>query len=428
MSSASRLFRPPQQNNLASSASKLTSAFFISSRTIHPPTSCAIQFESKAGLHSSPKFFSTSIWSSPAHPQRTLQTNGAFSSASPLTLSQSVRHFSRRAWQAEHEAPHQAARNAWSGRHGWDAEQWCHFHDHWKKGWGGSRHHYHHHHMRKRRTSRFIFRMMLLSTLFVAIPAVVVFDAPKSTLVKVPLTVGAVLGVGMFLTRNLFYVVLPIATVGGAIAFWTFYMPVSSSVKDLEKVLKRDQRDPHASALTLLGPEWRIERARPDEWFRWSFPEAGDAKALDKVDIRMAVFDPSDDDSSVKTKTLEYFDRFTDKKQFQKMQERCRESKKDMVVIDNFNFERRGNHVSIKMEDDGVKIMDQDCSKKYLQLGKIVDRAAKEMESSGHRLGNQVVLVHTNLNDSSWNHWSPYGGLALRIPFDRTWVQDLSDL
>lgn len=86
------------------------------------------------------------------------------------------------------------------------------------------------------------------------------------------------------------------------------------------------------------------------------------------------------------------------------------------------------------MEDDGAKMMDQPWAKKYLALGQIVDRAASEMEAArpGMKLGEQVVLVHKNDkrrggDDSFWRRWSPYGDLSVRIPFDRTWVKDLSD-
>lgn len=300
----------------------------------------------------------------------------------------------------DHEAHHRHVREYWSR---------C-----------GSRHHYHH--MRHGRRP-FIRRMMILSTLFVAIPAVVAFDAPYSTLIMVPLAVGG----GLLLTRSLLFFVLPVAVVGGAAAFWVVSMPAATTVKDLNKILKRNEQGDFVSALNALGPNWTVQAAKSDEWFRWTFPETvnktGDKPvALDKVNIRIGVFDPKDQSES-KVRTFKFLDRIQDSGEFKK----CRNGKK-AKCIENLQVHRDENHIVISMEDNGEKIMEQEWAKKYLELGQIVDRAASELEARqpGKKLGEQVVLVHKN-KDSFWSRFSPYGDLSLRIPFNRTWVHDLSD-
>ena len=108
------------------------------------------------------------------------------------------------------------------------------------------------------------------------------------------------------------------------------------------------------------------------------------------------------------------------------------------MMLESLKIQRDGDHILVHMEEDGAKMMDQIWAKKYLALGQVVDRAASEMEAArpGMKLGEQVVLVHKNNSssngrhhndDSFWRRWSPYGDLSLRIPFDRTWVKDLSE-
>lgn len=270
---------------------------------------------------------------------------------------------------------------------------------------------------------RNIFRMMVLSTLLLAVPAVVVFDAHNSTLVKVPLTVfGA--GVVLMLAGKLVYVALPVLAVGGAAAFWVTTMPAASTVKDLGKILKREEKaGRYTSALSVLGSDWEIQRAQPNEWFRWSFPERGDKKQLDKIDIRMAVFDPNDH-SDRKESAFKFLDKIDDSD--------CKHRKdKHCGMTESLKIRRDGDHIVIQMEEYGENVMEQEVAKKYLALGRIVDKAAKEMEAAhpGLKLGEQVVLVHKNRDhkDSFWGQWSPYGDLSLRIPFNRTWVNDLRD-
>ncbi|KAF9363284.1 hypothetical protein BGX34_004500 [Mortierella sp. NVP85] len=286
--------------------------------------------------------------------------------------------------------------------------------------------------MRRRRPMRAIFRMMILSTLLVAVPAVMIFDAPTNTLVKVPLTVfGA--GVVIMLAGKLVYVALPVLAVGGAVAFWVTTMPAANTVKDLKKILKREEKaGRYTTALSILGSDWEIQRAQPNEWFRWSFPERGDKKQLDKIDIRMAVFDPNDH-SDRKEGALKFLDKFEEMDMGDKRCCKHRQDKHDTncKLMESLKIKRDGDHFVIRMEEDGEKVMEQKFAKKYLALGRIVDRAAKEMEAAqpGLNLGEQVVLVHKNRDhkDSFWGHWSPYGDLSLRIPFNRTWVNDLRD-
>lgn len=287
--------------------------------------------------------------------------------------------------------------------------------------------------------------MMAISTLLVAVPAVLVLDAPSSTLFYVPLTVGGA-GFVLMLTGRLLIFFLPLVAVGGAATFWMMSMPAATTIKDLKKILIRDRKNQYSSypssALKTLGMDWQVQTARSDEWFHWTFPDpklgARGEAPKDKIDIRMAVFDPNDD-SERKAKTMKFLDRFQDedeepsRRAMKKWKKRhCHKgSEDDYAMLESIKVKRQGDHFLIQMEDDGEKIMDQKWAKKYLALGQIVDRAATEMEKAqpGLNLGNHVVLVHNKPSqdeDSFWNRWSPYGHVSLRIPFDRTWVKDLS--
>ncbi|KAG0293689.1 hypothetical protein BGZ98_002083 [Dissophora globulifera] len=359
-------------------------------------------------------------------------------SSSPFLQGQAIRHFSRRAWRDDHEAFRQAARDYWasasrngSAGGGFTAGENLHhhhheLHKHWGRRCGGFRgfhHHHHGHHMRRRRPIRFLFRMATLSALVVAVPAIVFLDAPFNTLGYVPLTVFGT-GAVLMLAGRLLYVFLPVAVIGGATMFWIAAMPAADQMKDLRKIMKRDKEGGRHSttALSTLGSEWEIQKARPDEWFQWTFPERGDAKQLDKINIRMAVFDPNDS-SSKKERSLRKFDKF---------EEKCKKSgKMHHDFPEGLDIRRDGDQIVIKMEENGEKLMEQKMAKKYLALGRIVNKAATEMEAAqpGLKLGEQVVLVHKNKHsDAFWAQWSPFGGLSLRIPFNRTWVDDLSDL
>ncbi|KAG0001216.1 hypothetical protein BGZ79_004936 [Entomortierella chlamydospora] len=350
--------------------------------------------------------------------------------SSPFIQGQAIRGFSKRAWR-DHEAAHQAAREYWHGAHAHAENSGRHIREHWVRcgGFRGFHHHHHHRMMRGRRPVRFLFRMMLLSTVLIAVPAVVVFDAPCKTLAYVPLTVfGA--GAALMLTGRILFIALPVVAVGGAVAFWMTVMPSANTAKDLKKLLKRDAKSSqYSTATSILGSDWEIQKAQPNEWFRWTFPERGDKKQLDKIDVRMTVFDPKDQ-SDLKEKSLEFMDKF---KGFDGKEKRCRKGRfgDDCHIPENLVVKRDGDQFLIQMEDDGEKLMGQKAAKKYLALGRLVDRAAKEMENAhpGLNLGEQVVLVHKNKReDSFWSRWSPYGDLALRIPFNRTWVNDLRDL
>ncbi|KAG0217271.1 hypothetical protein BGX33_011031 [Mortierella sp. NVP41] len=335
-------------------------------------------------------------------------------------------------------------------------------HRHIRDSWHyGCRRGYHHHgsHHRRYRPRRFLFRMMVLSTVLVAVPMVMIFDAPCNTLVYVPLTVGGA-GLALMLTGRLLYIALPIFAIGGAAMFWATTMPAANTIKDLQKILKRDEKSGgrySPTALGALGSDWEVQSARPDEWFRWTFPSTTTtttatsadktiaASSFDKLSVRMAVLDPYDQ-SEHKAKTMKFLDRLQNNDEMSsKLKRHFKEhaAEKDEkchrecgVILESLKVQRDGDHVLVQMEEDGAKMMDQIWAKKYLALGQIVDRAASEMEAArpGMKLGEQVVLVHKKNNrdgrhsdDSFWRRWSPYGDLALRIPFDRTWVKDLSD-
>ncbi|KAF8938547.1 hypothetical protein EDD21DRAFT_372890 [Dissophora ornata] len=355
--------------------------------------------------------------------------------SSPFLQGQAVRgfrDFSRRTWHAEQESAHQAANDWWRGARGDKHDFHKHIHDHWQKHGGMRGYHCHHRHgMRRRRPIRFLFRMAFLSTILVAVPAVVALDAPKSTLAYVPLTVFGT-GAALLLTGRLLYVFLPVAAVGGAAYFWACTMPAATTVKDLKKILKRDENaGRYTTALSILGSEWEVQKARPDEWFRWTFPERGDKKQLDKIDIRMTVFDPKDQ-SNRKERALRKLDLFQamDKRDIAERSLKCHKGKTaEFNLPESLTIKRDGDRVEIKMEEDGEKVMEQKVAKQYLAIGRVVDKAAKEIEAaSGLKLGEQVVLVHKSKNrDAFWSGWAPYGDLELRIPFDRTWVNDLGD-
>jgi hypothetical protein len=286
---------------------------------------------------------------------------------------------------------------------------------------------------------------------------VMIFDAPCKTLVVVPLTVGGA-GLALMLTGRFLYIVLPIFAIGGAAMFWATTMPAANTIKDLQKILQRDEMSSGGrytpTALSALGADWEVQPARPDEWFRWTFPtttisaKSGSkpdaASSLDKLSVRMAILDPHDQ-SERKVKTMKFLDKLQDNKEMScKMRRHFKEHadsdpnshhRECGRMLESLKIQRDGDHILVQMEDDGAKIMDQPWAKKYLTLGQIVDRAASEMEAArpGMKLGEQVVLVHKSDKrrnggeDSFWRRWSLYGDLSLRIPFDRTWVKDLSD-
>ncbi|KAF9575805.1 hypothetical protein EC968_001593 [Mortierella alpina] len=407
----------------------------------HHQEAVAARFKLGGQQPLSSRFFSSSSATS-ARPSLATPASSPFAkphktATSPFVQGQAVRGFSRKAWRAEHEAHFQAAREALHSHTSMMNDHHKHMHDAWRRC--GHRGYHFHHHMRRRRPARFLFRMMVLSTVLVAVPAVMIFDAPSKTLALVPLTVAGV-GGALMLTGRLLYVALPIMAVGGAAVFWCTTMPAANTVKDLKKILERDAKGGryNSTALSALGSNWEIQSAKNDEWFRWTFPEMGDSKSLDKVDIRMAVFDPNDH-SDRKYKAMKFLDKLYDEDDVEGRRRRlkhCKMNKRggddQSCSIEAFDLKREGEHLTVHMEVDGETLMDQKWAKKYLALGQIVDRAAKEIEAAhpGMRLGDQVVLVHKKNtdNDSCWSRWSPYGDLSLRIPFDRTWVNDLSEM
>ncbi|KAF9125137.1 hypothetical protein BGW39_007640 [Mortierella sp. 14UC] len=417
-----------------------------------------------------PRYFSSSPFAT------TPSSTAAAASKSTLKQGQTVRNYSHHSWHGE---KHEGRRAGWfGGRFGrhrqsdeaalgkaaglngpkLEAELRRHIRDTWHYGCRRGYHHHSFHQHRRYRPRRFLFRMMVLSTVLVAVPMVMIFDAPCNTLVYVPLTVGGA-GLALMLTGRLLYIFLPILAIGGAGMFWATTMPAANTIKDLQKILQRDENAGSngrytPTALSALGADWEVQPARPDEWFRWTFPttttsspikssDKPDATSLDKLSVRMAILDPHDQ-SEHKLKTMKFLDKLQDKKD---MSHKMKRHFKDYAdshpnhhecgrMLESLQVQRDGDHILVQMEDDGSKMMDQPWAKKYLALGQIVDRAASEMEAArpGMKLGEQVVLVHKNSHgrrgdkeDSFWRRWSPYGDLSLRIPFDRTWVRDLSD-
>ncbi|KAF9102820.1 hypothetical protein BGX27_010846 [Mortierella sp. AM989] len=428
VANATKMFRAlPKKTFTSSSPASNTrfSSFFTRNSSVNTPTLPSLRNEAIAARYNIGRFtqqqpqpsrlFSTS--SAISRPKIITPTASPFvkraPTTSPFAQNQAVRNFSKKAWRAEHDHAHARI-------------------EHWGqcRGFGG----YHHHHRRMMRRRRPLFRMMVLSTLFIAAPAVIFFDAPCKTLVYVPLTVfGA--GVILKVAGSLMYIALPVVVVGAAAAFWVTVMPSANTAKDLKKILKREENsDRYSTATSLLGSDWEIQKAQPNEWFRWTFPERSSKKQLDKIDIRMTVFDPNDH-SDRKEKSLGLMDKLKGFDGMDEVKRKCKSDKHGGTagchIPDSLMVKREGDQFLIQLEDDGEKLMEQKMAKKYLALGRIVDRAAKEMESAqpGLKLGEQVVLVHKNKReDCFWSRWSPYGDLALRIPFNRTWVNDLNDL
>ncbi|KAF9906465.1 hypothetical protein EC991_000633 [Linnemannia zychae] len=477
VANATRLLRTlPKRTFTSPSAASFKNGFFNSSSPYSrfaasantaaaTPSSTPLSHFAARGFQQQPRYFSSSPF---------IKTPSTATAASKSTLKQgqTVRNYSHHSWHGE---KHEGRRAGWFGgrfgRHHHseeaaaalgraaglngrkiEAEIHKHIRDTWHYGCRRGFHHHPFHH--RRRPRRFLFRMMVLSTVLVAVPMVMIFDAPCNTLVYVPLTVGGA-GLALMLTGRLLYVFLPILAIGGAGMFWATTMPAANTIKDLQKILQRDEKVGGGNgryaptALSTLGADWEVQPARSDEWFRWTFPTAAksgdksDAASLDKLSVRMAILDPHDQ-SERKKKTMKFLDKFEDNKcMSQKMKRHFKDHadshpnhKECGHMLESLQVHRDGDHILVQMEDDGAKMMDQPWAKKYLALGQIVDRAASEMEAArpGMKLGEQVVLVHKNSHgrhgdkeDSFWRRWSPYGDLSLRIPFDRTWVKDLSD-
>ncbi|KAG0064207.1 hypothetical protein BGZ90_002312 [Linnemannia elongata] len=443
VANATRLLRTLPKRSFASTSPSATSAkfnsFFNSSSSFNrfaanTPSSASTTPLSRFAAQSSQKFQQPRFFSSsPLGPSAAISK--VPKSPSPLKQGQSVRNYSHHSWHGE---PHEGRRAAWFGRFGRhhrggdaaaaaaagkaaaglhgakiEAEVHRHIRDSWNYGCRRGYHH-HHFHQRRYRPRRFLFRMMVLSTVLVAVPMVMIFDAPCNTLVYVPLTVGGA-GLALMLTGRLLYIALPIFAIGGAAMFWATTMPAANTVKDLKKILERDEKS-------------NGNGDKPD------------AASLDKLSVRMAILDPHDQ-SERKAKTMKFLDKFQDKEVSSKMRRHFKDHadsdshhRECSRMLESLKVQRDGDHILVQMEDDGAKMMDQPWAKKYLALGQIVDRAASEMEAArpGMKLGDQVVLVHKidkrrGGEDSFWRRWSPYGDLSVRIPFDRTWVKDLSD-
>ncbi|KAF9936202.1 hypothetical protein BGZ67_002598 [Mortierella alpina] len=290
---------------------------------------------------------------------------------------------------------------------------------------------------KRRRPFRFLFKVMAVSAALVAAPAVLIFGAPVASLIFVPIAVGGLVGGIFLLTGGLLVLVLPIVTIGGAITLGAIFMPAMSVVGDLNKILKRasDQTtDGHTRALTALGPEWEIQPANAgEEWFRWTFP--ANKLALDKVSVRLAVFDPQDM-SGRKQNAFRFLDKVSEGGQDKDGESSVIKKSGRFEVrnnssafsVQNMSVRRERDHLLIEMEDDGAKLLDQKWGRRYLELAQIVDRAASELEAEqlGLQLGDQVVLVKKDRN-SFWSKFSPYGNLNVRVPFSRIWVHDVAD-
>lgn len=287
---------------------------------------------------------------------------------------------------------------------------------------------------------------MVISTAVVALPAILLFGAPVASLILVPVAVGGIVGGALLLTGSLLFLVLPIVAVGGATAFWFISMPASMTVRELNQIIKRSKKDDYSTALGALGSDWEVQPAQSDEWFKWTFPTT--AGALDKINIRMGIFDPNDH-SERKENTFKWLDRLHDYDEEEEEEEDNNNinnkhkkkssssskshfeirNKSDTFAVDSLSVIRQNDHFLINIEDDGAKLLSQKWGKKFVQLAQIVDRAASEMEAAtpGLKLGNQVVLVQRRRNDSFWDKISIHGDLALRIPIDRQWVHDVTD-
>ncbi|GJJ72440.1 hypothetical protein EMPS_04797 [Entomortierella parvispora] len=296
---------------------------------------------------------------------------------------------------------------------------------------------------RRRRPFRFLFKVMLISSALVALPAIIVFGAPVASLFVIPLAVGSIVGGALLLTGGVLFLALPMAAVGGAIALYVFSMPAAVAIKDMNNILKRESGEHYKTALAALGPDWEVQSSSPDEWFRWEFPTR--TGQLDRINIRMAVFDPNDQ-SGRKERMFRFLDRIESESSEEELvvidgEEKQREKKvirsgnfeisnnSESLKVQHLHIKREQDHVLITMEDRGERLMEQKWARKYLDLARIVDRAATEMEAQhpGLSLGQQVVLVHRN-ERSLWNRLSFYGDVAVRVPVDRQWVKDLSEL
>ncbi|KAF9087603.1 hypothetical protein BGX23_007988 [Mortierella sp. AD031] len=282
---------------------------------------------------------------------------------------------------------------------------------------------------------------MVFSTALVAIPAILYLGAPMTTVIFVPIAVGGVVGGALLLTGSLLILILPIVAIGGAAYFLFIAVPASMTVRELNQTIKRSKKDEFATALEALGPDWEIQPARPDEWFHWTFPKT--TGSLDKISMRMAVFDPNDH-SERKVNTFKWLDRIQDevdgkedennvevniiRKKSSKGPSEIRNNS-DTMWVENLSFVRENDHFVIEIEDNGANLLSHKWGKNYLELAKIVDRAATEMETADPsvKLGNQVVMVQKNRNDPFWQKFSILGDFALRIPVDRQWVHDVTD-
>ncbi|KAF9437099.1 hypothetical protein BGZ76_002015 [Entomortierella beljakovae] len=286
----------------------------------------------------------------------------------------------------------------------------------------------------RRRPIRFILKLMVVSSALVALPAIIIFGAPVASIFVIPLAVGGIVGGAFLLAGGILFLVIPIVTVGGALVFWFCAMPAAVTAGDLNKIIKRSKNKESSSpksALEALGSEWEIQSSRSDEWFRWTFPTKDNE--LDKISIRMAVFDPNDK-SERKRSTLRWMNSFGESEKYDKNGIKSEKGKiqfnnnSERLSVNNMIVKREDDHILIDIEDDGAKLLSQKWSKKYLELARLVDLAATELESrSGSKLGNQVVLARKDNHDSFWNKFSLWGDISPRIPFDRTWIHDVLD-
>ncbi|KAG0343120.1 hypothetical protein BG004_005478 [Podila humilis] len=293
----------------------------------------------------------------------------------------------------------------------------------------------------KRRPFRFLFKWLTVSSAVVAIPAAFVFGPAALSILAIPLGVGVIVGSALVFSGGFLFIVLPGLAIASVAAFWTMSLPAAMLFRELDQIIKRDRKGHYTTALSALGSEWTVEASRPDEYFLWTFPK--DESQLDKAEIRMAIFDPNDNSGRKQrmAKLFEFVDRdskddilteVSEKGQAIKLKNNSnveyRNSSSNCDSTHNLEVRRVGDHVEIKLQDDGAKMMKQKWVSKYVELGKVVDRAASETEQmQGVTLGNQVVLVHRKASDWHWDKFSIYGHLAPRIPFDRRWIHDVAD-
>ncbi|KAF9423463.1 hypothetical protein BGZ94_008276 [Podila epigama] len=284
-----------------------------------------------------------------------------------------------------------------------------------------------------------LFKWLAISSAIITIPAMFLFGPGALIVVLFPLGIVTMLGTGLVFAGTIFFIGLPLALIAGGISLSVIGLPAATVYKDLDNIITRSHQDDYLTAISVLGTEWTVEPARPDEFFHCGSSMASrifkDGKTPDKMHIRMTVFDPTEK-SIRKTRTFDQLSFGKDKDDNMGAERDVATAKSERqhhrevemrnnssFGLDNLEIRRKGDKVEITLEDDFEKMMKRPMLQKYVALGKVVDRAASEVEQmQGMQLGNQVVLVRKK-PDSIWTRMSFYGDLVPQIPFDRNWIQ-----